>query len=385
MWAQRRELEQAAADLRQAITLDERDFRAFVLLAKVEQDRDNPDEAIKCYDRAIEAKPDFAPLYRARADVNLGRKDSTQEQRAQALSDLEQAIKNAADDPVVARDHTNRARLLHHEGRHQEALDACAAAVKIARDYPDAYRLRLRILLDLKRDDELLKSCEALLAQGKASPELYELRALVQARQGNYAGAIESFTEVLELRPDQPSFLTRRGRLYLATQAPKLALRDFDQALKRDPSNSDATAGRGEALIHLGDYRAAVADAEAALARSVPDEHLNYNTARIYAQAAQAVGSEARRRGRDAVHQFNKYQDRAVDLVTEAMRQIAPEQRAEFWRNQIQGDPAFQPIVPRLSARLKALLTVGKSTPKGSNNIPRVAAFPRPTHVEATP
>jgi tetratricopeptide (TPR) repeat protein len=386
MWFQRRELDRAAADFREAIKLNDRDPRAFSVLARVEQDRDQPDKAIQCYDRAIDANPDFAPLYRGRADISLGRKDLTQEQRAQVLSDLEQAIEKVAPgDPVVARDHTNRARLLHQEGRDQDALIACDAAVKIAPDYPEAHHLRLRILLELKRYRDLLGLCEVLLARGKASPELYELRALARTGQGDYGGAIEDITKVLELRPDQTPLLTRRGRLYLATQAQRLAWRDFDRALELDPANRDAFAGRGEAQIHLGDYRAAVADAQNALDRGVPDERLAYNTARIYAQAAQAVGSETRRRGRDAVVQFNKYQDRAVDLVTEAMRQIAPEQRAEFWRNQIQGDPAFQPLLPRLSVRLKDLLTAGTSTPSGSNHIAPGAAFPSPTHGETPP
>src|SRR5262249_10896258 len=159
----------------------------------------------------------------------------------QALSDLEQTIRKVAPgDSVVARDHTNRARLLHAEGRDHEALEACTAAVKAAPDYDDALLLRLRILLDTKRDNDLLESCEALLARGKMLPELYELRALVRARLGNYAGAIEDDTKALGLRPDQTSLLTRRGRLYLITQAPMLALPDFERVLRLDPANTDA-------------------------------------------------------------------------------------------------------------------------------------------------
>jgi tetratricopeptide (TPR) repeat protein/tRNA A-37 threonylcarbamoyl transferase component Bud32 len=383
MWFQRRVLDRAAADLREAITLNDRDLRAFVTLAKVEQDRGQPDAAIQCYERAIQANPDFAPLYRGRADVYLGRHDLTPEQHARALSDLERAIQKVGPgDPVVARDHTNRARLLHDAGRDPEALDACAAALKTASDYAEAHLLRLRILLDLKRHADLLESCDALLTQGKskASPELHELRALVRARLGNYAGAIEDDTKALELRPDQTSLLTRRGRLYLITQAPILALHDFDRALELDPANSDAILGRGEARIRLGDYGLAVADAETALGRGAPDERLTYNAARIYAQAAQAAAAEVRKKGRDAVVLFNKYQDRALDLVAETMRRVAPERRAEFWRNQIQGDPAFQVIVPRLRPRLKDLLAAGPSVPVPvrANNVPETAALPAP-------
>jgi tetratricopeptide (TPR) repeat protein len=386
MWFERGLLDRAAADLREATTLNHRDVRAFVTLARVEQDRGHPAEAFQYYAQAIQANPEFAPLYRGRADVFLGRNDLTPRQRAQAFSDLEQAIQKVKPgDPVVARDHTNLARLLHHEGRLQEALDACAAALQIAPDYADAHLLRLRIFLDLKRDGDLLESCDALLAQGKRLPELHELRALVRARLGNYAGAIEDDTKALDFRPDEPTLLMRRGRLYLMTQAPVLALRDFDRILERDPANSDALVGRGEAEIRLGNYRSAVADSETALGRApAPDEHLSYNAARIYTLAAQTAGSEARRKGRDVVVLVDKYQNRAVDLVAEVMQQIAPERRAEFWRDQIQSDPTFQPIVPRLWSRLKDLRTLGESGRKGAKNVSQAATLPLPTRAEMT-
>ena len=168
MWFQRREPDQAAADLKEAIALNDHHFQAFAALAKVELERGAPDEAIACYTRAIRSRPAWAPLYRGRADVYLTRADPTQAQRELALNDLDQAIALVAPgDPVLARDHTNRGRLLYLDQRKQEALDACAAALKIAPDYAAAHLLRLRVLLDLKHDDDVLGACEALLAQGE--------------------------------------------------------------------------------------------------------------------------------------------------------------------------------------------------------------------------
>ena len=60
----------------------------------------------------------MAALYRGRAEVELARQDPTPAQRARALSDLEQAIRlEPPGNPVLARDHTNRARLLHRAQR----------------------------------------------------------------------------------------------------------------------------------------------------------------------------------------------------------------------------------------------------------------------------
>ena len=68
-------------------------------------------------------------LYRARADVNLARQELTAAERAQALGDLDHAIRlEKPDNPLLARDHTNQGRLLALEHRNAEALAAWDAA-----------------------------------------------------------------------------------------------------------------------------------------------------------------------------------------------------------------------------------------------------------------
>src|SRR5207253_1342168 len=98
-----------------------------------------PDEAAHQFGRAIERRRDWAPLYRGRADVHLARGAPTPAQRAQALGDLDQAIRlEQPDNPVLARDHTNRGRLLALDHRETGALAAWDAALKVDRDDPDA-------------------------------------------------------------------------------------------------------------------------------------------------------------------------------------------------------------------------------------------------------
>jgi tetratricopeptide (TPR) repeat protein len=349
MWFQRRELDRATADLREAVEINPNGFQAFTALAKVEEERNNPEKAIECWKQAIKARPGWAPLYRGRADVLLKSKELTPAQRALALGDLEQAIKSVApDDSVVARDHTNRARLLHHEGRDRDALDACAAAVKIAPNYEPAHLVRLQILLDLKRHDDVLRSCEALLAQGRRSADVYALRAVARARLKDYDGAIQDDTMALDLQPHQAPILARRGWLYLISGAPKLALRDFEEALSLDPRDGGPRLGRGSARVGLGDYRGAVSDAEAALELGPPGALLSYRAARLYAQAAAAVTSDVRRLWRDAVVLSEKYLNRAVVLATEAVDLTDPLERAAFWRDTIQTDPALKSIYRRV-------------------------------------
>ena len=100
----------------------------------------------------------------------------------QALADLDQAIRlEKSDNPVLARDHTNRGRLLALDHRNAEALAAWDAALAVVRDYEDAHRLRIDLLLKRKRHDNVIRSCDALIARGKATSAIYELRGLARA------------------------------------------------------------------------------------------------------------------------------------------------------------------------------------------------------------
>ena len=86
--------------------------------------------------------------------------------------------------------------------------------------------------------------------------------------------------------PPSPFLHARRGWAYLVSGAPHLALRDFEEAIRLDPSSGDAYSGRGSALVALGRCREAVADAEESLRHGESDARSHYSAARILALAA---------------------------------------------------------------------------------------------------
>jgi eukaryotic-like serine/threonine-protein kinase len=233
---ERREFENAVADLQAAIRLDERRLEAHAALALVYRKRNKPNDAVEQYSRAIALQPESAALYRERANVNLVRKDPTPDQRARALSDLEQAIRlEVPDNPVLAQDHTNRGRLLALDHRDAEALAAWDAALKGERDYPEAHRLRIDLLFKLKRHDEVIRSCDALVARGKAAPAIFELRGLARAERSDFPGAIEDVTNAMAQRGNLAALLNRRGWLYIVSDAPPTGA---PRLRGRDPARS---------------------------------------------------------------------------------------------------------------------------------------------------
>jgi tetratricopeptide (TPR) repeat protein/tRNA A-37 threonylcarbamoyl transferase component Bud32 len=346
---QRGRLDEAAAGLEEAIRLNGQYYNAFATLAQVLQRQRKWDQAVERFTQAIALKPAWAPLYRGRAGVEQERDDQTPAHRAAALRDLEAAIRcEEPGDPELASDHVRRGELRRRDGRLEEALAACDAALKVAPDFNTAHRLRVMVLLDLGRTAEVIRSCDGALARGKPWPGIHEIRGLARANSGDYTGAIDDYSQALVLRPGQPRLLTARGLAYLVSDAPKLALHDFDEALGRDPSNGEAHGGRGLALVLLGDHGAAVDAAEESLRHDPPTARRAYNAARIYALAAVAAAADVDARGRLAPAPVERYQDRAVELVKLALERTPAERRAAFWQGQVAADPALRPLQRRL-------------------------------------
>ncbi len=251
---------------------------------------------------------------------------------------------------MLARDHTNRGRLLALDHRDADALAAWDAALKVVRDYADAHRLRIDLLLKRKRYDDVIRSCDALIARAKATPAIYELRGLARSERKDFPGAIEDVTNAMALRPDRAALLSRRGWLYIVSDAPRLALHDFQAAIQLDPSIGDAYNGRGFARLRLGEHRDAVADAEKALGIGEPTSHLLYNAARVYALAAVVAAADVRKKGQETVTLVARYQDRATGLLREALKRMPEDQRASFWRDVVPADPALRTLRRRVSA-----------------------------------
>jgi len=171
----------------------------------------------------------------------------------------------------------------------------------------------------------------------------------------DFTGAIADFSRALEMEPKSaPRLYAYRGWTFLVDRAPKPALRDFEQAVRIDPKNADAYNGRGLARVKFGQIRESIADADEALrlGRAVvrlggPESiRLFYNAARIYAQAAGRIDADARQPSYRAAWTRYAYQDRAVDLLRQALDLVPVDKRAAFWRETIHSDDALEPIAP---------------------------------------
>jgi tetratricopeptide (TPR) repeat protein len=145
----------------------------------------------------------------------------------------------------------------------------------------------------------------------------------------DFAGAVAECTSALELEKSAASFAAR-GWAYLDAQAPRLALADFEAALRLEPHRGEAYLGRAHARLHLGDWQQAVEDAEKGLGEGPRSHPLCYQAARVFAQAAGRSDMPTSSR--------TKYEGRAVECLRDAIAKLAAAERPTFWKEKVLHD-----------------------------------------------
>jgi tetratricopeptide (TPR) repeat protein len=346
---------EAITDFQQAITREPSWFQAHVNLARAYEKAGQAGEALTELNRAIALAGSRADLYRARAALH-----EQQKQPRQARGDLERAAERETLPAARAADLTESARLLRAEGRAGEALARCERALELAPGLVPALVLSAELLIDLHRLDEAEKRLDAALAKD-GTARCRRLRGVVRARTNRFADALDDFTHALNLertvKPDA-TLLAQRGWVYVATDAPQLALRDFDRALVLDPKLGTALTGRGFVRVLAGDLKPGLDDAEKALLDlqgdpgSAEGPRICYNAARIYAQAAARASAADRR----------VCTERAVQLLEKAIELLPAARRASFWQTTVRSDGALGAVQGSEAYRRLARLYGSKQT-----------------------
>jgi tetratricopeptide (TPR) repeat protein len=311
--------EEAVADLSAAIKLKPNAYQAFVNLAQAYRRLNQLDLALEQLDRAVELEPGLAHLYRLRGRLQVERNEP-----ALALSNFDQAIdRESRNSPYKVDDLVERGRLLLRGGKHAAALASFDAALELRNDHSLAQRLRAEALFRLGRFKDVVEAFDRYLESGKPLESVYRGRGLARAELGQYPGAIDDFTKALELHPTS-AVQAYRGWTHVVVDAKKLALRDFEMAIELDSKNSDAYNGRGFVRASLGLYKKAVPDASEAVRLGPPSPSLFYNAARVY-----------------ALSPGDENQQRAVNLIQQALGLLPREERRAFWSKHLRKDAAL--------------------------------------------
>jgi tetratricopeptide (TPR) repeat protein/tRNA A-37 threonylcarbamoyl transferase component Bud32 len=336
-------------------------YQAYVNLAEACGRQNQLSAAIGWLNEAIARQPADPNLYRSRALL-----EQRDHQPRAALDDLEQAIRLVPRGHAsleLARFHFERGAILFLDDRFPDALRAFADSLDVEvqpvpssraaeadRLRASTHLLRAETLLKMEDHKAALAAFDDYLKKGAPTAHVWRMRAAAHLKAKDYKSVLEDCCKALGLERDAKTFCLR-GCAYLHFDLPKLAVRDFDEALHLDPGSAEAFAWRGLARVKLGDVSRGVEDGRQAVKRSQKSAETRLWAARIFAQA-EAVASRSAAAARSV--DGTDYQAEALALLRQAAELIHdPAQEAAFWSGKVRYDPALSPI--RSSAGFRAL------------------------------
>jgi tetratricopeptide (TPR) repeat protein len=276
------------------------------------------DEARQDFDRVVKENPGFRPVYLSRAQVHFLRDDPEQ-----GLVDLRTFLDLARPgrlDPAGPEVFELRGRLLRHLVRRWGlSPDGTRATLELARD-------------SLNRAAE----------RGGRSAELLDDRGAVLEFLGKPAEALKDYEQALKAEPSRDlkvKIHLRRGQLYLNPPQYQRARDEYAEALRLGPGEAEAAeahAGLGYVAAVQGLAGEAQREAAQALHLRAGDYLILHWVACIYAQLSRHDPREAR-----------QHQDFAMTLINRAL-QFAQEQGAGTKElAEVLADDAFEPLWDR--------------------------------------
>ena len=156
---------------------------------------DRPDEALTCYDKALEIKPRFAEAWNNKGNAlgALGRSDETV-----ACCDKAQSI-----NPQYAEAWNNKGVALGAFGRYEEALTCCDKALEIKPRYAEAWYNKGVALDALGRSDEAVVCYDEALKISSRYAKAWYNKGLALGVLGMFEEAISAFQKFIEYTPSQ--------------------------------------------------------------------------------------------------------------------------------------------------------------------------------------
>ena len=262
------------------------------------QTRQQHDEAIVHYSKAIELNSQLAELYNNRGvafqltgDLENSMKDLSRaielnsnsptayhnrSSAAQDLGDFNQALQDidlaVHLEPNSALAHNSRGNLYTFLGKNAEALKDYDRAIELDSDLVIAYSNKGNLLSLLGNCAEAMEVFATALKKEPANPNIWANRGAAHAGCHDYASAIADYTQSISLDPNDALAYLNRGRANLAlgnennsAEAVTEAMVDFDKAIDLEPLYAQAHYMRGVAHKALGDYTHAKEDLYEAL------------------------------------------------------------------------------------------------------------------------
>ena len=201
--------------------------------------------------------------------------------KARAEKNIDEAIKLYTtvikESPELAKAIFNRGKLYKKKKEYEKALDDFSNYIRLSPDEFVGYYVKGRIFTRLKKYALASKTITAYIRRYPEDPKGYFERGYISRYFAKkLMPAINDFSKVIELSPQDSTAYIERGLAYLGIGDFERAIEDFTNGIKYDPHNSIAFRERGRCYKELKEYETAVADFKRSLEYN-PDNIWTYH------------------------------------------------------------------------------------------------------------
>ncbi|KAH0691935.1 hypothetical protein KY289_019293 [Solanum tuberosum] len=207
-------------------------------------------KAIVCYQRAIQAQPDYAMAFAYLADVYYKQ------------GNLEMAIRNFR--RAIARDaeffeaYNNMGHVLKDAGEVQEAIHCYHQCLSLRPDHPEILSNLGNVYMERNMISAATQCYKASLAVSTGLSTPFNNLGIIYVQQRNYAQAISCFNELLRINPMSTDGLVKRGNTYVGIGRVDETIQDYTRAIAIRPTMEDVHALLASTYMTSGNVEAAI-------------------------------------------------------------------------------------------------------------------------------
>lgn len=285
------------ADFDEAVQLMPDDAAAVRARGLALADMDKPELALADLNKAIELDPTNGPTHEAKAIV-LARMKKYEEAIAAIDKAAELSPKSVG--PLV-----QKARIHVQQRKFDAAVEDMTQALKIDPNNVALLLLRAGVYQEQRELKKAMADMDEALKLKPDAPLVVRTRALFLAQTDRIGEAIAELERLKKLDPKDTLTLLQLALFHGANKDSVKAIETYTALLALTPNDWRALRGRGDALLNVGRHAEAIADYEKAIKLEPKDDGILNNLAWVLATSP----DEKLRNGR-----------RAIELATEACK-----------------------------------------------------------------
>lgn len=261
-------------------------------------------EAVGCYQKAIQLRPDFVEAY-----YNLSNTLLTNNDINAAIKTYKKTIRLC---PQHAGAFNNLGVALKAGGNNAEAIKNYEQAIELKPDFAEAYNNLANAFLVQGRHDDAIEIFEIVIRLKSNYADAYYNLGLLYSETNRAAESIACYQRLLQIQPDNSEALNNLGNIFYRQSKFNEAISAYQKAFQLNPNYAEAYYNMANALLEQDKLKKALSFYQKALALR-PD----------WAELHNNMGTAFQNQGKlnDAISHFQKALENQPDYA-EAMNNL---------------------------------------------------------------